>query len=154
MEGPRGACLGGNSHGRMEREGGGAVPPPAEVVEVMNDRIRSILNRMPDSRFAGPAIGRPEPEDQTMRCRTRELFVRRMLSEAVAFQVENQNPEPDLCVEPMTDEELQHLIDDIRTELASDEPLKAYVLADRLRQWLLWQDYCDDEDLPTYNPRG
>lgn len=116
------------------------------------DQMTKLLNRIRDSRLDGatsPGIQDPDPSPF---CRTRVEYVDRILSEAVAVQVENQSA-VDPGEQPEPDDELDARVEELRA--ARDESaLAAYVLADQLRAYLTdGAGYCDRDELPTYRPQ-
>lgn len=104
-------------------------------------------------RFAGnPAVlltsptvllGQPLVQPGSVACRTRAAYVAALLAEAVSFQDENRS-------EGDEDDDLQALIDAIRWSVDNDQPLRAYVIANQLRELLATCGYCSEAELPTY----
>ena len=113
------------------------------------DNMSKLLNRIAESRFAGVGI---LPADPAV-CRTRAEFVQRIRQEAVSYQVENEDGEVEEGIEAGRDEELQGLIEDIRTAEADGEALRAWALATETRRYLIANGYCDEGELPTYRTR-
>lgn len=114
------------------------------------DQMAKLMNRISAGRLVGATLGLQRVEPGPF-ARTRAEFVDRILGEAVAFQVENDT---DSDLGPAEeDSELQLAIEEVR-EARDVAPLAAYALAGHLRQFLVSSGYCDEDELPTYRPRG
>lgn len=107
------------------------------------------INRAPEVRWQGAVALAAEPSGV---CRTRAQFTEQLLAEGVAFQVENLNGAVEDGVDATLDPELDDLIEGIR-EVREVSPLAAFVLAEKLRVFLVLSGYANEDELPRYEPR-
>lgn len=90
-------------------------------------------------------------EAEALRCRTRVEFTARILSEAVAFQVENLEHDGDPATDlEATDRDLDALIEMTRRAQTEEGTITAWVAAEELRRYLVVNGYAEDHELPVY----